>query len=113
MPAKDPRFYLIHIRERCQRILDDTAGIESVWPEVPIVYDAVCRNLEIIGEAASKLPDDFRSAHPGIPWRAMIDTRNILIHAYYRVAPEILTDIVKTDIPQLQASVNRILGETA
>ena len=113
MPAKDPRFYLIHIRDCCQRILDDTVGIESMWPEVPTVYDAVCRNLEIIGEAARKLDDDFRAAHPEIPWRAIIDTRNILIHAYYRVAPEILMDIVTKDIPHLQAFVVRILGEEA
>jgi uncharacterized protein with HEPN domain len=113
MPAKDPRFYLIHIHERCQRILDDTAGIEATWPDVPMVYDAVCRNLEIIGEAARKLDDEFRAAHPEIPWRQMIDTRNILIHAYYRVAPEILMDIVIKDIPQLQASVDRILGGMA
>ena len=49
MPAKDPRLYLIHIRECCERILDYTGGIESTWPTVPVVHDAVCRNLEIIG----------------------------------------------------------------
>ena len=53
MPAKDPRLYLIHIRECCERILDYTGGIESTWPSVPVVHDAVCRNLEIIGEAAA------------------------------------------------------------
>jgi len=111
MPAKDPRFYLIHILECCERILDDTRGIESTWPEVPTVYDAVCRNLEIIGEAARQLGADFQSADPEIPWRAMIDTRNILIHSYCRVTPEILTGIARTDIPQLQSAVNRILEE--
>ncbi|MBI4875734.1 MAG: hypothetical protein HY822_13955 [Acidobacteria bacterium] len=54
MPAKDPRLCLTHICERCDRILDYTAGIESMWPGVPVVYDAVCRNLEIIGEAARR-----------------------------------------------------------
>lgn len=66
-----------------------------------MVYDAVCRNLEIIGEAAGRLDDGFRAAHPDVPWRATTDARNILIHAYYRVAPEILVDIVKDDIPKL------------
>ena len=42
MPAKDSRLYLIHIRECCDRILNYTAGIESMWPDVPVVYDAVC-----------------------------------------------------------------------
>ena len=62
MPAKDPRLYLIHIRECCERILDYTGGIESTWPSVPVVHDAVCRNLEIIGEAARRFDDAFRMA---------------------------------------------------
>jgi len=111
MPAKDPRLYLIHIRECCERILDYTGGIESTWPSVPVVHDAVCRNLEIIGEAARRFDDAFRVAHAEIPWRAMTDVRNILIHAYDRVAAEILVDIVRQDIPPLLASVRRILGE--
>jgi uncharacterized protein with HEPN domain len=50
-------------------------------------------------------------AHAEIPWRAMTDVRNILIHAYDRVAAEILVDIVRQDIPPLLASARRILGE--
>jgi uncharacterized protein with HEPN domain len=111
MPAKDPRLYLIHIRECCERILDYTRGIESTWPSFPVVHDAVCRNLEIIGEAARRLDDAFRAAHAGIPWRAMTDVRNILIHAYDRVAAEILVDIVRQDIPPLLAAMKGILGE--
>ena len=76
-----------------------------------MVHDAVCRNLEIIGEAARRFDDAFRVAHAEIPWRAMTDVRNILIHAYDRVAAEILVDIVRQDIPPLLASVKRLLGE--
>ena len=111
MPAKDPRLYLIHISECCDRILMYTAGIESTWPRVPIVYDAVCRNLEIIGEAGRRFDEAFRTAHPEIPWRAMTNLRNILIHAYDRVAAEILVGIVLQDIPSLLASVRHLLGE--
>jgi uncharacterized protein with HEPN domain len=72
-------------------------------------HDAVCRNLEIIGEAARRFDDAFRSAHAEIPWRAMTDVRNILIHTYDRVAAEVLVDIVRQDIPPLLASVRSIL----
>jgi uncharacterized protein with HEPN domain len=108
MPAKDPRLYLIHIR--CDRILQYTTGIEEVWPTVPVVHDAVCRNLEIIGEAARRCDEEFRAPHPDVPRRSMTDVRNILIHAYDRVAPEILVHIVTKDIPPLPASVKHILG---
>ena len=111
MPAKDPRLYLIHIRDCCNRILEFTAGIESTWPTVPVVHDAVCRNLEIIGEAARRFDDAFRAAHPEIPWREMSDVRNILIHAYDRISAGIIIDIVRNDIPPLLASVERLLGE--
>lgn len=111
MAAKDSRLYLIHIRECCERILEYTGGMEATWPGVALVHDAVCRNLEIISEAARRFDDPFRAAHPEIPWRAMTDVRNILIHAYDRVSAEILVDVVRQDIPPLLASVKRLLGE--
>lgn len=111
MQAKDPRLYLIHIRECCDRILNYTVGIESTWPSIPVVNDAVCRNLEIIGEAARRFDEAFRLSHPQIPWRSMTDVRNILIHAYDRVAAEVLVDIVRKDIPPLLASVKNLLRE--
>ena len=111
MSPKDPRLYLIHIRECCDRILIYTGGVESTWPSVQVLYDAVCRNLEIIGEASRRFDETFRSAHPEIRWRAMTNLRNILIHAYDRIAAEILIDIVRQDIPPLLASVKSLLGE--
>ncbi len=110
MPAKDPRLYLIHIRDCCERILDFTRGIETTWPAMPVVYDAVCRNLEIIGEAARRFDESFRAAHPEIPWREMTDVRNILIHAYDRVATGVIAGIVRQDIPPLLASVKQLLA---
>jgi uncharacterized protein with HEPN domain len=83
MSAKDPRLYLIHIRECCERILDYTGGVETTWPSVPVVQDAVCRNLEIIGEAARRFDDEYRLAHAEIPWRAMTDVRNADLPNYF------------------------------
>ena len=76
-----------------------SCGQRPAWTSVRVVHDAVCRNLEIIGEAARRFDDGFRADHPEIPWRAMTDVRNILIHAYDRLAAEILVDIVRQDIP--------------
>ncbi|NEV63141.1 DUF86 domain-containing protein [Thiorhodococcus minor] len=47
-----------------------------------LVYDATLRNLELIGEAATHIPDDVHSANPQIPWRLIIATRNRLIRGY-------------------------------
>ena len=112
MPAKDPQLYLIHIRDCCTRILKYTSG-GAEWMATPIILDAVCRNLEIIGEAASRLDESYRKAHSGIPWRSIIDARNILIHAYDQIRPHLLEDIVGRDVPELLAAVRRLLGEDA
>ena len=54
----------------------------------------------------------FREAYPEIPWRAIIDTRNILIHAYDSVNASVLGNIVERDIPALVEAVNAILKNT-
>jgi uncharacterized protein with HEPN domain len=78
--------------------------------ENKMATDAICRNLEIIGEAANKLGEPFRAANPEIPWRGMIDARNILIHAYDQVNPLLLEDIILNDIPALLAKVLLLLN---
>lgn len=112
MAAKDPRFYLVHIRECCERILSYTKDLGAEWPGSPLVVDAVCRNLEIIGEAASKLDAEFRQLHGEVPWRSIISTRNLLIHAYDQVSPAVLGDVVERDIPESARAVEQMLRET-
>ena len=64
-----------------------------------------------VGEAASKLDPDFRQDHGEVPWRSIINTRNLLIHAYDQVNPAILGDIVERDIPDLARAVERMLHQ--
>ena len=58
-------------------------------------------NLELIGEAATHIPDQVRSAHPEIPWRMIIATRNRLIHGYLGIDDDTLWSIIRDDIPEL------------
>jgi uncharacterized protein with HEPN domain len=62
---------------------------------------AICRQLEIIGEAATRLSPEFRKSTPKLPWRAIIGMRNILIHLYEEVDSEDLSGTVKGDLPDL------------
>ncbi|NOQ36794.1 MAG: DUF86 domain-containing protein [Methylococcaceae bacterium] len=64
-------------------------------------YDATVRNLELIGEAATHIPDDVRKENINIPWRQIIATRNRLIHGYLGIDNDTLWSIIKTDIPAL------------
>jgi len=72
--------------------------------------DSVVRRLEIIGEAARRVPDDFRAAHPELPWESMVQMRNVMIHQYDDVDPAIVWDTVRQDLPPLIALLEEILG---
>ena len=84
---------------RIQRYLEgmDLAG----FIQDDRTMDAVVRNFGIIGEAASHLPDVVRAAHPEIPWARMKGLRNLVIHEYFGVSPEILWSTAKDDLPPL------------
>lgn len=66
-----------------------------------ITYDATVRNLELIGEAATHIPETVRTAHPEIPWRLIIATRNRLVHGYLGIDNDTLWSIINDEIPVL------------
>lgn len=105
MTAPNPRVYLLHIRDCCQRILECAALRDQGTVPAHILLDAVCRNLEILGEASRKIGQDFRDAHPSIPWREMNDLRNVLIHNYEGADPVMVWGIASREIPQVLSAV--------
>lgn len=62
---------------------------------------AIVRLIEVLGEAASRITDEYRLAHPDLPWQAMRGARNRLIHGYFDVDYDIVWQIVSTDLPTL------------
>lgn len=75
-----------------------------------LLMDAVVRNLEIIGEASSKLTAPFMKKHKEIEWRKIIGMRNRIIHAYDTVNFEIVWDVVQEDLPALKGKLEKILS---
>ncbi|MFH1970065.1 MAG: HepT-like ribonuclease domain-containing protein [Verrucomicrobiota bacterium] len=72
---------------------------------------ALLKLVEIVGEAATRVTEATQTAHPEIPWREIIGTRNRLIHGYDAVDYDILWDIVTADFPPLAAQLKRILPD--
>jgi uncharacterized protein with HEPN domain len=100
--AREWRFYIDDMIAFAEKVLAYTAGMDqSAFVANALVYDATLRNLELIGEAATHVPDDVRQAHPQVPWRMMIATRNRLLHAYLGIDNDTLWSIVATDVPAL------------
>jgi uncharacterized protein with HEPN domain len=73
----------------------------DAWEEDRLRQLAVERLLEIIGEAASALSDEFRARYPGIPWRDIIGLRVVLAHHYHRVDPGQVWAIAAAEVPRL------------
>lgn len=76
-----------------------------------LVLDAVVRNLEVIGEAARQIPEDFRKLHPSIPWRRVVGFRNIVIHEYFAVDPDEVWIIAKEQLPALKTTLYAMLHD--
>lgn len=106
---KDPRVYLAHILECADKIESFVAGDRARFMQNQMVHDAVLRNFEIIGEAAKRLDEAYRAAHPEIPWRTLAGLRDVLIHQYEGVDLARVWEIVERDLPGLRAAIAGLL----
>ncbi len=108
---KNDLVYLKHIKDAIETINSYVVGAdyESFCRDRKTV-DAVVYQLAIIGEAANSLSQKFRDSHPEIPWRDMIDMRNVLIHEYFGVIVETVWKTVRKNLPELEEILDKILS---
>ena len=88
------------ILQAIQRCLDYRSHLES-GEFASMAYDAVLRNLAVIGEAVRSLPSETRDKMPDVPWAAIAGLRNIVVHDYFRVNPELILDILDHQLAPL------------
>ena len=72
-------------------------------------FDAVVRNLEIIGEAAKHIPAEVQARYPDVEWRSIAGLRDIVAHEYFGIDEDILWDIIMHQVPALLTQVRQIL----
>ena len=106
------RFYLDDMIGFAEKVIAYTQGLDQDGFIVSgLNYDATVRNLELIGEAATHIPDEIREANPQIPWRLIIATRNRLIHGYLGIDNDTLWSIIRSDIPALLPDLIALRGK--
>jgi uncharacterized protein with HEPN domain len=109
MLASD-RELLKHILDEANFVLDTVNGKD--YDQVmnsDILFRAVVRGIEIIGEATKKLSQDFKDAHSDIEWKKMARTRDILIHVYFALDNEIIWNIITEKLPPLQQYISKLI----
>ena len=107
------RFYVNDMIEFAEKVQLFTDGMDQdTFVSNALTYDATLRNLELIGEAATHIPEVIREAHPEIPWRTVVSTRNRIAHGYLGIDNDIIWDIIQNDIPALLPALRRIPGVT-
>ncbi len=109
---RDFRVYLEDILSAILKVKSYTSGLSlQDFLQDDKTFDAVVRNLEVIGEAAKHLPDDARKRAPGINWKKIAGLRDILIHEYFGIDGEIVWDVVQHKLPTLETAVTHMLNE--
>jgi uncharacterized protein with HEPN domain len=115
MPKPFMKNDLVFLKHILESILDIDESLKNVsyddFLKSKILLKATVRDLEIIGEAANKVSQEFRVSNPEIPWNDMIGMRNVLIHEYFGVIPETVWNTCQKNLPELRKNVEKILSE--
>jgi len=110
--SRNESLYLADIREACEKVLRFTKGMSyKNFVNDDLHFDAVLRNLEIIGEAVKNISEETRKKYPKVKWRKIAGFRDIVAHEYFGINDETVWDIVEKEIPALLAIVKTMLDE--
>lgn len=103
-----------HIKTCIEKILLATSGVtrERLLQD-EVLFAALVRWIEIIGEAAKYVPEEITKAHPGVPWKAMAGMRDIVVHDYDDVDVDEIWNVVQKDIPLLKQEIDKITGSSS
>ena len=103
---------LEHMVDAISRIFDFVDGkTKDEIQNDSILYYAVVKNIEIIGEAAYMLTPEFKDAHPATPWRIIVGMRHFLVHGYSEVDSEEVWNVVDKDLKPLKEQLESYIKE--
>lgn len=111
-PERDPG-RLEHILMAIDKIEEYTDGISyDQLTSDSMRMHAVIYNIQIVGEATYKLTREYKATHTTVPWILMEKMRHVLVHDYYKIVPEAVWDVVKSDLPAVKPEIQRLLSKS-
>ena len=100
------RLYIGDMIEFSEAVLSYTAGMDQTgFVADRRTYYATLHSLQLVGEAATHVPDEVRDTHSEVRWREIIGTRNRIVHAYLGIDDDVVWDIIRTDIPKIAGAI--------
>lgn len=100
--------------DRIDRIARYTRGLDhGAFVDDEKTIDAVVRSFEVIGEAARRLPPEFKARHSEIPWHQIAGLRNRIVHEYFDVDLGLVWEIATTELPRLKVFLTTLQGTGA
>ena len=109
---RDPGMFLPDILEACAKVRVLVAGMDlpafsGDWR----TRDAALHNLEVIGEAVKRLPDELKAMHPAVPWKRIAGFRKVLVHAYFTLNDSIIWDVATHEVESLAETASLMLKQ--
>ncbi len=110
--SRDTLLFLEDIEASCHKIATFVEGLSfEGFKSDARTFDAVCRNLEIIGEAAKRVAEDVRSRHPEVEWRRISGLRDVLAHGYFALEHEMIWDLASRSTPSLLVAIRQVIAD--
>jgi uncharacterized protein with HEPN domain len=101
------------IAEAIERIERYAKDGRTAFEGDELIQNWMVHHLQIIGEAARRLSDDWKASHQQIPWRAIVGMRHVLVHSYFEIDLDVVWSTVENDLPQLKTAVVAALDDNA
>lgn len=101
---------LLDMLKAARKVVEYATGLdESSFMASSRDQDAILRQLTIVGEAAKRVSEEFRTSHPEVPWRRVAGFRDVVVHDYFKVDIEEVWRIVQGDVPSLIAVIEPLI----